>query len=179
MNEIHGCIKAAVDLNVASKDGKTALMWASERGHEDVVRVLVDARADVDAANERGETALMYAAEGGHEGAARLLIDARADVNREDNQGCTALSRAHWREDDAINALLLDAGAVDERIEPPSSTPRTSRRQHLRNGMAILDEHKQSLPEGAYLALCDTLQASFRQSAEAVSRQNSLQESWE
>ena len=44
-------------------DGPTALMVASERGHRDIVRILLDAGADPNiAASDNDETALMYAA---------------------------------------------------------------------------------------------------------------------
>jgi ankyrin repeat protein len=45
------------------KYGMTALYWAAYRGHEAVVRLLVDRGADVNAKDDSGMTALYSAAE--------------------------------------------------------------------------------------------------------------------
>jgi ankyrin repeat protein len=51
---------------------------AAEKGHEAVVRLLLEAKADVDAKIESyGETALQLAAEEGHEAVVRLLLEAK------------------------------------------------------------------------------------------------------
>ena len=41
--------------------GSTALIAASDEGHEAVVKVLIEAGASIDYANQDGSTALMYA----------------------------------------------------------------------------------------------------------------------
>ena len=61
--------------------GKTPLMAASEEGHEEVCRVLLDAGADVDASEEKGRCALYYACAHGHTSTAQLLLDHGADVS--------------------------------------------------------------------------------------------------
>lgn len=60
------------------KNGQTALHWATEGGHEAVVRLLVDHRAVVNAKDKRGWTALFWATERGHEAVVRLLKSAGA-----------------------------------------------------------------------------------------------------
>ena len=64
-----------------SKDifGNTALMKASQDGHESRVRALLEAGADKDAKNNDGRTALMFASENGHESCVRALLEAGAD----------------------------------------------------------------------------------------------------
>ena len=80
-------------------DGKTALMFAAERGQTDIVQALINAGANVGAKNrvscltvanvlltaftffEDGKTALMMAAQGGHTETVKALIVAGADVN--------------------------------------------------------------------------------------------------
>jgi ankyrin repeat protein len=60
----------------------TALMWAAERGHTDLVRSLLDQGSDVNATNDFGDTALDGAAALGHIEIARLLLQHGADINR-------------------------------------------------------------------------------------------------
>ena len=77
--------------NAQSNDRSTALIWASEKGHEAVVRLLIDKGADVNAQSNAGLTALLLASRNGHEAVARLLIDKGADVKASDKCRSTAL----------------------------------------------------------------------------------------
>ena len=69
-------------MNETRKDGWTALMIASTKGEEELVRVLVKHGAEV---NKRktgdGCTALMFAAAKGHDEIVRFLLSHHADVN--------------------------------------------------------------------------------------------------
>lgn len=56
------------------EQGRTALFYAAEKGHEKMMRALHGAGANVDLADATGETPLMAAARNGHEGAAKLLV---------------------------------------------------------------------------------------------------------
>ena len=51
------------------------LMYACASGHEEVVRVLLDAGADVELHNENGHSTLMEAASAGNVSIARQLVD--------------------------------------------------------------------------------------------------------
>ena len=53
------------DINKANDDGATPLYIATEKGHEAVVRALIEADADVNKANDDDETPLFTAAEEG------------------------------------------------------------------------------------------------------------------
>ena len=63
--------------------GWTALMYASQNGHERCALELLKAKADPNKANDQGVTALMRAAKNGHEGCARALLEAGADPTKE------------------------------------------------------------------------------------------------
>ena len=51
-------------MNAKSATGRTALMYAADGGHQEIVHALIKAGANVEAKNEYGWTALMYAAPG-------------------------------------------------------------------------------------------------------------------
>jgi len=70
------------DVQATDFHGNTALTWAAKRGHEGVVRLLLE-RKDVDANTpdtKYGRTPLSWAAENGHEGIVRMLLE-RNDLN--------------------------------------------------------------------------------------------------
>ena len=66
-------IKAGADVNEKTAKGRTALMWASDRGFIVTVSALIEAGADVNAKDRYGRTALMMAAEKGHTEIVKLL----------------------------------------------------------------------------------------------------------
>ena len=88
----------------------TALMVASEKGHRDVVELLVGAGADVNQAGWCESTALMWASEKGHRDVVELLVGAGADVNRADKDGTTALMEASEKGHRDVAELLVGAG---------------------------------------------------------------------
>jgi ankyrin repeat protein len=101
--------------HVDEKDeyGKTALMWASEFGHTEVVRLLLEKGALLDEKDERrGWTALMQASYKGHTEVVRLLLDKGALVDEKDEGGYTALMRANANGHTEVVRLLLDKGAL-------------------------------------------------------------------
>ena len=59
-------LSAKADTNAKIEDGKTALIYASEEGQTEVVKVLLSAGAEVNVENEDGKTALILASENGH-----------------------------------------------------------------------------------------------------------------
>jgi len=98
-------------VNLATKDGKTALMVAAAAARTDLARALLAAGADVNAANARGGTALMYAAtEGTPETVATLLAHGAA-VNTRAENGWTAVTLASATGQAAVVRQLLEAGA--------------------------------------------------------------------
>jgi len=97
------------------KDGRTALMWASLKGHTGVVRLLLDKGAAIDEKDWRGDTALIKASENGHPEVVQLLLGKGAPVDEKSNLGSTALVVAGWNSHTEVVQLLFDKGApVDE-----------------------------------------------------------------
>ena len=76
---VKSAVESGADVNAKDKDGKTALMYASERGFEDIVRYLLNQKGiDINARDSGGKTALIYATEKGRAEIVKLLKTAGA-----------------------------------------------------------------------------------------------------
>ena len=67
------CFRSGARPAIDDKEGLTPLMRAAWNGHEDVVRLLVDAGSTLSATDDVGKSALDYAIQGGHREIARVL----------------------------------------------------------------------------------------------------------
>lgn len=101
---------ASVDERL-SKGGETPLMRAAARGHEEVVRALLDAGADACAHRADGFTPLILAVFFGHEGVVRLLVERGADASARTGLGTTATRWAEARGFTSMATLLREAEA--------------------------------------------------------------------
>jgi ankyrin repeat protein len=102
--------------NTATKDGTTALHWATD--HDDLVMatLLVQAGANVKAANRYGVTPIYSAAVNGNAKMLQLLLDAGADVNTALAEGETVLmTAARTGKVDALRLLLTRGANVNAR----------------------------------------------------------------
>ena len=64
------------DLNSKDSNGRTSLSWAAKRGHEAVVRLLLEKGAELEAKEDDfGQTPLSLAAGWGHEAVVKLLLE--------------------------------------------------------------------------------------------------------
>lgn len=81
-------------LDDQAASGKTALMAASENGHEGVVTMLLSLRANANRGNNNATTPLIAACRGGHFACAEALVKAGANVNAHTKDGTTALMAA-------------------------------------------------------------------------------------
>lgn len=70
-------IKANADTNVIDYEGKTALMYACEDGHEGIVEMLIKANADINVTDSSGKTAYDFAVESGFAQIVIMLQHAR------------------------------------------------------------------------------------------------------
>ena len=97
--------------------GMTALTWASFRGHDEVVKVLLE-RRDINpdqADTKYGQTPLSWAAEKGHDGVLKMLLE-RGGVNPDQvdtEYGRTPLSWAAENGHEGVVKLLLEQGDVN------------------------------------------------------------------
>ncbi|KAM7182918.1 Ankyrin repeat-containing domain protein [Rhypophila sp. PSN 637] len=111
-------IPRGADVNAQGGKYGNALQAASERGHEAIVRLLLEKGADV---NEKGAdvnaqgsfygNALQAASKRGHEVIVRLLLEKGADVNAQGGFYGNALHAASKRGHEAVVRLLLEKGA--------------------------------------------------------------------
>jgi len=109
--------EAGADPTITNRFGGTALIPASERGHVDVVRYLLDeTEVDIDHVNRLGWTALLEAivladGDADHQAVVRLLIEHGADLDIADNDGVRPLAHARARGQAEIANALEAAGA--------------------------------------------------------------------
>ena len=80
--------------NFQAMFGFTALMFASDNGHSEIVQLLLNAKATPDLQTENGETALYLAAEKGYPDIVQLLLEYGADPNTSTRHGVAAIHAA-------------------------------------------------------------------------------------
>lgn len=122
-------ISENVKWNRQDKAGQTALQIGASRGHENMVRLLLENGADIVAGAKYGWTALHSAAINGHDGVVRLLLETGADIEAKANEGSTTLHYAARDtygecaegctscEHKAVVRLLLEKGADIEAMD--------------------------------------------------------------
>ncbi|HEY0790636.1 MAG TPA: ankyrin repeat domain-containing protein [Chthoniobacterales bacterium] len=101
-------LEAGINPNVASGDGRNALIAAAEKGRTEALKFLLEHGADPKAAGRQGQTALMAAAENDHPDIVALLLEHHADPVAQDHNGWSALLRAVYRNHADCVPLLAD-----------------------------------------------------------------------
>ncbi len=111
---VRALLASGADVNEVAGDGMTPLHWAVERGHAEVVEILLAASAEVSAVTRIGSyTPLHLASRRGDDAAVEALLEAGADPTPlTTNSGVTPLHLAAGapRGSGAVEALL-EAGA--------------------------------------------------------------------
>lgn len=103
---------------------ETAVMYVSDRGYLEKLKILVNAGADVNIANSLNGTALMNAANAGHVEILKYLIKNGAKVNAEGKkQQMTALILAILSKSIEAVKILVNAGADVNLLDKLSSSP--------------------------------------------------------
>jgi len=122
LSEVNYHLAQGVDVDEATPEGVTPLFVASAKGHEDIVKRLIDKGADVNAVTTKafkyeermiyeGRTPLMEALRSKHTDIAELLIQHGADVNAADVNGATPLFIAAALNEGGIVTILIDKDA--------------------------------------------------------------------
>lgn len=104
-----------VDINAKNISGETALMLASDTGHENIVRVLAQVpNININARDNYGFTPLMPASREGFDNIVKLLLaKSDIDVNNKSNSGTTALwAAAAWGRESTVK-LLLESSRIN------------------------------------------------------------------
>ena len=81
-------------LSMRNEDGVTGLLWACDRGHEELVEELLNAGADIETRDGSGMRPLHYAVMCGHVGVVKMLLARGADTAAADLDGCTPVQVA-------------------------------------------------------------------------------------
>lgn len=117
------CIQNAV--NKQSKNGWSPLLVASEQGHIQIVKILLQYHARVDVFDEyHGKAALHLAAENGHEQVADVLLWHKAFVNAKSKLGLTPLHLAAQNGyNDLVRLLIETHNAVIDALSLAKQTP--------------------------------------------------------
>ena len=99
------------ELQVSSKGGFTALLFAAQQGDLESARLLIEAGADVNYATQEHGSALLLASSYGHEDLAIYLLEQGADPNIAAGDG-SQVTPLHYALRDGFRALLegKDAG---------------------------------------------------------------------
>ena len=90
-----------------TEKGKTALMLACERGHEDIVHSLLSAGANVNLQDNNGWTALMRAIRHNHISIINVLLQANANPHLKISDGSNVLIIASFHGNYEVVGLLI------------------------------------------------------------------------
>ena len=142
LNEISDLLSEGGDVNQTAQNGNTALILASQYGHEEIVKLLLDKGPDVNQSIQNGNTALILASWQGHEETVKLLLDKGADVNQTNQDRNTALILASQFGREETVKLLLDKGALVNQTTQNGSTAllRASHNGHKDTVTLLLDK---------------------------------------
>ena len=95
-------------VNTFAENGRSPLMFASERGFCEMASLLLDMGAQVDLQNSNGMSALMFCS---NQEVAKLMLDSGAHVDLQDNAGRSALMFASKQGFFVVAKLCVDKGA--------------------------------------------------------------------
>ena len=99
-----------VNIDHTNEEGKTGLMLACERGHEDIVHSLLSAGANVNIQDNKGWTALMRASKHNHISIIHMLLQANANPHLKKSNGSNALMIASFYGNYEVVELLTSKG---------------------------------------------------------------------
>lgn len=92
-----------VDVNAKDEEGRALLHWACDRGHKELVSLLLQNNAEINSQDDEGQTALHYASACEFAAIVELLLQAGADASIKDQEGSLP---EEVTESSAISSLL-------------------------------------------------------------------------
>ncbi|KAJ5692827.1 hypothetical protein N7462_002250 [Penicillium macrosclerotiorum] len=100
------------DPNYRDRDGWSAIHWAAEQGHRDVLLLLFEHGADIHAVSAYGTSVLHCAANGGHSDIVTELLQHGADPNKSTCHGWTPLHHAAFMGHSRVVRALLESNRI-------------------------------------------------------------------
>lgn len=97
------------EVNLATINGKTALMLAATYGNQNCLKLLMCAGADIDHQDSHGATALMFACNYAQHEIVKSLIEKGANALLKDKNGVTAMDLARENKDIVLIEILSQA----------------------------------------------------------------------
>jgi len=136
-------LKSGANLNIASNDGMTPLIIASNTGNINVITLLLSAKADISIADKMNFTSLTHAASQGHNKACEILISSGAAIDGNIN-GPTPLLFAVMNQNESLARLLLKSGANPQaKVRLPNGTETSplevAKKYEYKNLQAIME----------------------------------------
>jgi 7,8-dihydropterin-6-yl-methyl-4-(beta-D-ribofuranosyl)aminobenzene 5'-phosphate synthase len=106
-----------------SERGFTALHLATNGGHIDVMKLLLDTGAEINAGDRDGDAPVHWAAYAGQDEALQLLLQRKVDRKARNRRGWTALMWTAARGHTSTAELLISAGLAVNTSDSQGSTP--------------------------------------------------------
>jgi ankyrin repeat protein len=142
LRTVRALLERGADVNAGNAAGRSALLFAVERGRNDAAALLAERGADVNAADRNGAFPLLSAACSGNAGLVSLLADRGADVRTAHPGGRTPLMCAAQGGHTAVVLQLLERGApVNTRMHDGATALSSAAVTGNRDAVKVLLDH--------------------------------------
>lgn len=120
---VEALLKAGVEINVQTKEERTALLRFAWMSEADAVKLLLDAGADAKIKDKDGWTAFHFACYSGDGETVKQFLAYGENPNGRDEQGKTPLMWAGWSDRRSALPVLIAAGADVNSKDNDGATP--------------------------------------------------------
>jgi len=115
-------MEAGAETDLVDSSQKTAFMWATEKGNNEIVELLAPV-ANIDMKGKGGWTSLYQAAFHGNLDMVKLLISRGADTKEANDDGWAPLHAAAYSGNKDMVAVLIEGGAEVDVVDKQGTTP--------------------------------------------------------